>query len=239
MCQWYLIVVSLLSGPTVQGFQSRGGRGPPHRGGRHHASPSSDGGDGPAPNNTPPLSFPRNAWNIYNEALESAPLATKSVTSALGFTIGDVLAQNFINREETYDWIRTIRLAGFGALIHGPTGHWFYGVLDNKIPGRGAVEVASKVAIDQLLWNPIFGIMFFTWQGVFERDDYNAILRRIQRDLMKQVTGSWKVWPLAHAISFRFIPPSQRLLYINLVQLGYNMFLSVIANPTVSVCKEH
>ena len=45
-----------------------------------------------------------------------------------------------------------------------------------------------------------------------------------------QVTGSWKVWPLAHTINFRFIPSSQRVLYINSIQIGYNCFLSLISN---------
>ena len=45
-----------------------------------------------------------------------------------------------------------------------------------------------------------------------------------------QVFGSWKVWPLAHAINFKFIPSSQRVLYINTIQIGYNCFLSLIAN---------
>ena len=48
--------------------------------------------------------------------------------------------------------------------------------------------------------------------------------------LCAQVTGSWKVWPLAHAINFRFIPSSQRVLYINSIQIGYNCFLSIISN---------
>ena len=47
---------------------------------------------------------------------------------------------------------------------------------------------------------------------------------------MTQVTGSWKVWPVAHAINFRFIPSSQRVLYINSIQIGYNCFLSLISN---------
>ena len=42
--------------------------------------------------------------------------------------------------------------------------------------------------------------------------------------------GSWKVWPLVHAINFRFVPSSQRVMYINSVQVGYNCFLSIIAN---------
>lgn len=35
-------------------------------------------------------------------------------------------------------------------------------------------------------------------------------------------------WPAAHIINFRFIPSSQRILYINTIQVGYNAFLSTM-----------
>ena len=38
----------------------------------------------------------------------------------------------------------------FGALVHGPTGHFFYGALDAKLPGTKPMTVATKVAIDQV-----------------------------------------------------------------------------------------
>lgn len=44
------------------------------------------------------------------------------------------------------------------------------------------------------------------------------------------MAGSWKVWPLAHAINFALVPTSQRILYINSIQIGYNMFLSIIGS---------
>ena len=41
------------------------------------------------------------------------------------------------------------------------------------------------------------------------------------------------VWVPAHTINFAFIPPSQRLLYINSIQIGYNVFLSFLGNKKV------
>jgi protein Mpv17 len=38
------------------------------------------------------------------------------------------------------------------------------------------------------------------------------------------------VWIPAHTTNFRFIPTEQRLLYINSIQIGYSVFLSVISN---------
>jgi len=123
-------------------------------------------------------------------------------------------------------------------LFHGPTGHYFYGFLDGKLPGTATTTVVSKVAIDQLIWNPIFGICFFTFLGLAEGKGPSEISAKIQNDLATAVMGSWSVWVPAHAINFRFIPSNQRLLYINSIQIGYNMFLSFLGNKKVEPEKE-
>jgi len=169
------------------------------------------------------------AWNTYNELLDSKPLIMKMLTSMTGFMLGDILAQVFISKGD-FDAFRLFRLTSFGFLVHGSTSHFFYNFLDGKIPGTGAVQVFSKVFIDQVLWNPIFGIMFFGYVAAFELKGLGFVKNKIENELLTQVTGSWKVWPLAHAINFRFIPSSQRVLYINSIQIGYNCFLSLIAN---------
>ena len=98
------------------------------------------------------------------------PLLMKMATSATGFFIGDVLAQTCIQKNPELDYFRLFRLASFGFLVHGSTSHWFYGMLDGKIPGTSAGVVASKVFIDQVLWNPIFGIMFFSYVALWRLD---------------------------------------------------------------------
>lgn len=76
-------------------------------------------------------------WTSYNRLLDSQPLFTKAMTSLMGFTAGDVLAQKFVSEaDEPYDFMRTLRLGSFGFFIHGTTGHYFYGMLDSKLPGE-------------------------------------------------------------------------------------------------------
>lgn len=173
-------------------------------------------------------------WARYNKLLEAQPLLTKALTSLTGFTLGDVLAQNFINEDDKpYDFMRTARLGSFGFLLHGTTGHYFYGFLDSKMPGTKPVTVASKVAIDQFFWNPIFGLMFFGFLNATEGKTFEEYKKKIQADLQTAVMGSWAVWIPAHTINFAFVPPSQRLLYINSIQIGYNVFLSFLGNKKV------
>jgi len=61
-------------------------------------------------------------------------------------------------------------------------------------------------------------------------EDYK---QKISADLKTAVMGSWAVWIPAHTVNFAFVPPSQRLLYINTIQIGYNVFLSFLGNKKV------
>ena len=54
-----------------------------------------------------------------------------------------------------------------------------------------------------------------------------------------RMVGAHDFFPsLSHAttaINFAFVPPAQRLLYINSIQIGYNVFLSFLGNKSVDV----
>ncbi len=65
--------------------------------------------------------------------------------------------------------------------------------------------------------------MFFSYLGLTEGKSPSQIVTKIKNDLQTAVMGSWAVWIPAHAINFRFVPTSQRLLYINTIQIGYNV----------------
>ena len=88
---------------------------------------------------------------------------------------------------------RLFRLASFGFLVHGTTSHWFYGMLDNAIPGTGAKPVFTKVFIDQVLWNPIFGIMFFSYVACLEWKGLDYVIDKTRNELLTQVRFSARI----------------------------------------------
>ncbi|EEC48438.1 predicted protein, partial [Phaeodactylum tricornutum CCAP 1055/1] len=176
-------------------------------------------------------------WAAYNDALDSKPLFTKAMTSLVGWGLGDVLAQvRFDSRAQSMDQFtgklsfrtRFVTLSVFGFIYHGPSGHYFYNWLDGKIKGTRAQDVALKVGIDQILWCPIFMTVFFTYLGLCNGDSFNTIGNKIKNDLLSACQGSWKVWPIVHAVNFKFISSKHRLVFINAVQVAFNMFLSLI-----------
>lgn len=170
-------------------------------------------------------------WATYNSRLACYPITTKAITSLVGFFLGDLVAQKFLGEDgAAFNWARVGRMAAFGFLIHGPTGHYFYSFLDRLIVGATPIKVAAKVAVDQLFWAPIFTALFFSFLGFAEGKSLDEVIDKINRDTWTAVTTSWKFWPLAHTINFAFVPTSQRLLYINALQIGYNVILSILGN---------
>lgn len=173
----------------------------------------------------------QDAWAAYNTALEESPLIAKCTTSMTGFTIADAMTQTLIEKIP-FDLKRLIRMASFGFLCHGSTGHYFYGFLDGLMPGTDPLTVALKVLIDQTLWAPVFMVMFFTYMGLFDMAPA-TIIPTIKKLIFVAVSSSWKCWIPAHTINFAFIPSNLRLFYINAVQIGFNCFLSIIGNQGV------
>mmetsp|Transcript_18533 Transcript_18533/g.56938 ORF Transcript_18533/g.56938 Transcript_18533/m.56938 type:complete len:213 (+) Transcript_18533:71-709(+) len=167
-------------------------------------------------------------WQDYQKALDTKPILTKATTSLVGFGVSDALTQLFIEQGD-FNVMRLVKMASFGFLLHGTTGHYFYNFLDSVMSGATPLFVAAKVAIDQTLWAPVFMCMFFTYMCLFDGTP-ELILAKIKQDTFTAVKGSWMTWIPAHTINFAFIPPSQRLLYINSIQIFFNMFMSVIGN---------
>ena len=126
--------------------------------------------------------------------------------------------------------MRLATLCSFGFIFHGPSGHFFYGWLESTIPGTDAVRVCSKVAFDQLVWCPVFMSVYIMYLGLVNRDPFAIIGNKIKNDLFGACLGSWKVWPLAHLIMFKFIPNKWRIPYVNAVQIAFNMLLSLLGN---------
>ena len=88
----------------------------------------------------------------YQKALDDKPIFTKACTSGVGFAVSDVLTQLFIEKMD-FDLKRLVKMASFGFLLHGTTGHFFYNFLDGKLKGTDPLTVAAKVAV-VLLWGP-------------------------------------------------------------------------------------
>eukprot|EP00527_Entomoneis_sp_CCMP2396_P005399 CAMPEP_0198141260 /NCGR_PEP_ID=MMETSP1443-20131203/4295_1 /TAXON_ID=186043 /ORGANISM="Entomoneis sp., Strain CCMP2396" /LENGTH=224 /DNA_ID=CAMNT_0043803957 /DNA_START=111 /DNA_END=782 /DNA_ORIENTATION=+ len=129
-------------------------------------------------------------WDEYNKALDAKPLLTKSLTSLVGWALGDLLAQLFLSRGP-FDLKRLLVLSTFGFIYYGPSGHYFYNFLDSRITGKTGGVVFLKIAIDQLLWSPLFLVVFFSYLGCTNGNSWSVIGETIRRDLFSACKASW------------------------------------------------
>jgi len=169
---------------------------------------------------------PLSMWEEYNRGLEVQPLFVKSLTSFVGFLVADCLAQAVTG--DFLDHRRLARMLLFAILVHGPLCHFWYKLLDESVlPSRpkSPLAIALKIALDQLLFGPLFLIIFWTVLKTFEGRPYEA-LPLIEAKLFPTMIVGYMLWPAAHIINFRFIPSAQRVLYINLITIFWTTYLS-------------
>lgn len=168
-------------------------------------------------------------WVAYNELLDEQPILVKSLTSFVGFMLGDILSQVIVG--DPYSAIRTLHLVMYGVIMDGPCGHFWYTTLDKNVFPEDPVStkaIVAKTTMDQLIWGPFITAVFFAFIRTVQGHP-DQIIPTIQVELVPTILASYALWPVAHAINFRFIPSSQRILYINCVQIVWTAYLSNLA----------
>ncbi|GFH23205.1 40S ribosomal protein S17, partial [Haematococcus lacustris] len=191
-------------------------------------------------------------WASYNRSLKQSPLLTKIATGVVGTILGDGLAQysqyrfskptqplarKLHERSFQYDHARLLRLLFWSAAVGTPIAHFWFQFLDMRImPGAptSPLAVVCKLVLDQGLMAPLGTALFFMGMKVLEGQPHRA-LPEVKEKLWPVMLANWAVWPLANAINFAIIPPSQRILYVNVLAVVWTAFMSHMANkPAVS-----
>ena len=91
-----------------------------------------------------------------------------------------------------------------------------------------ALSLASKVAVNQLAFTPIFNSYFFGMQSFLSGDDLPEVWERIQRTVPISFVNSCKLWPAVTAFSFTVIHPQYRSIFAGFVAIGWQTYLSCL-----------
>lgn len=52
----------------------------------------------------------------------------------------------------------------------------------------------------------------------------------VREGIWETMVVCWKLWPIANLINFAFVPANLRVLFMNFVGLGWNIYLSAAVN---------
>ncbi|GAA5822535.1 hypothetical protein JCM10212_004237 [Sporobolomyces blumeae] len=163
----------------------------------------------------------------YNSALMRRPYATGSASAAVLFGAGDVLAQQGIEkRGKDHDFMRTLRLAGYGGLVFAPVvTKWFTALERIKLASK-PLQLTARVAADQFLFTPVMVGVFFTSQTFLEGKGIDEAQRRLRESWWPTLQKNWQLWIPTQAANFAIVPVHLRLVVVNVVSLFWNAYLS-------------
>eukprot|EP00928_Gymnodinium_smaydae_P025748 TRINITY_DN20416_c0_g2_i1.p1 TRINITY_DN20416_c0_g2~~TRINITY_DN20416_c0_g2_i1.p1 ORF type:complete len:181 (-),score=15.65 TRINITY_DN20416_c0_g2_i1:93-635(-) len=170
-------------------------------------------------------------WARYLRLLDTHPVTTKSLSTAVVFVAGD-FAQQAIEQSGTatkkWDVPRACRMGAFGGLFIGPVFHNWFRILDWAVPASlGATQATvAKVVIDQSCMAPAVMSSFFIFVGTLSGQSWQYTTEKLRRDFWPTLYTNWMVWPAAQAVNFYAVPINLRVLWLTGVQFCFNIYLS-------------
>lgn len=137
--------------------------------------------------------------------------ASQATTSACVSCVGDLTCQVLDDSgAESIDLKRLAIFTGLGGLMVGPTLHTWYSFLHRRIPGDSGFVLAKRLALDQLVFAPIFIPTFML--ALLSAEGHAQPTEHVQRAWWPAVMSNWKLWVPAQAINFTLVPPHFRKL---------------------------
>ncbi|CCF32955.1 sym-1 [Colletotrichum higginsianum] len=164
----------------------------------------------------------------YQARLAARPLLTQSITTAVLFATGDITAQQLVDKRglEKHDFARTGRMALYGGVIFGPVAtNWFKFLQHNVVLKNKNAEILARVAVDQGVFAPVMISVFLSSMATLEG---SSIQEKLDKNYKTALTSNYMLWPFVQMINFKLVPLHHRVLFVNVISIGWNSYLSFL-----------
>ncbi|KAK4157759.1 hypothetical protein C8A00DRAFT_29296 [Chaetomidium leptoderma] len=164
----------------------------------------------------------------YQARLAARPLLTQAVTTSFLFAVGDITAQQLVDKKgiEKHDLARTGRMALYGGAIFGPAAATWFKFLSQRVNLRSAnTTMLARVACDQGVFAPTFIGVFLGSMAVLEG---TSPADKLSKSYSEALLTNWMIWPFVQMVNFKLVPLQHRLLFVNVISIGWNCYLSFL-----------
>ncbi|KAL2513458.1 Peroxisomal membrane 22 kDa (Mpv17/PMP22) family protein [Forsythia ovata] len=167
----------------------------------------------------------------YLSMIKSRPIVTKSITSALIYSAADFSSQSIVEKSsEGYDFVRTLRMAGYGMLILGPSLHYWFNFVSRVFPKRDLPSTFKKMALGQTVYGPTMTAIFFSVNAALQGESGSEIVARLKRDLVPTIISGIMYWPACDFVTFKFIPVNLQPLVSNSFSYLWTVYMTYMAS---------
>ncbi|XVE55782.1 hypothetical protein DITRI_Ditri03aG0185000 [Diplodiscus trichospermus] len=166
----------------------------------------------------------------YLRKLESEPLITKSVTTSIIFAAADFTSQMITSESSGYDSIRTLRMAGYGLLLLGPSQHLWFNLLSKSLPKRDMLTTFKKMFMGQAVYGPVSTTVFFSYNAALQRESGEEIVARLKRDLLPTLINGAMFWPICDFATYKFVPVHLQSLMNSSCAYIWTIYLTYMAS---------
>jgi hypothetical protein len=146
-------------------------------------------------------------------------------------SLGDFIAQKIGGDKSSFDIARNAKFAVFGGCISTPLVFFWYEFLDFLFKGKenGPLVILLKLILDQAIFSPLFYVVYYVYIAMID-GTLDKVPEKIAKDLIPVSIDSAKFWTIVQFVNFKFVPVNLRVLYGNLVSLGWNIYFVLREN---------
>jgi len=157
-------------------------------------------------------------WDLFCKMLASAAL--------WGF--GDFIAQKVEGRKtkEPYDLLRTAKIAFWAFLFFTPIVSTWFDFLEAQLPGTSFDVALQRMICDQFMMAPFVLSLFFCVTALMDGKGINGAIMKVKENIWNTLKVNWMIWPLVQVINFSFIPPHERVLFVNIINMPWTAYLA-------------
>ncbi|EEF34890.1 Protein SYM1, putative [Ricinus communis] len=167
----------------------------------------------------------------YLGMVKTRPILTKSATCAVIYVAADLSSQTIARPvSEPYDLVRTLRMAGYGMLVLGPTLHFWFNFVSRQFPKRDLITTFKKIILGQTVYGPAMTALFFSLNACLQGENGSEIVARLKRDLLPTMMNGVMYWPICDFITFKFIPVHLQPLVSNSFSYLWTVYMTYMAS---------
>lgn len=110
--------------------------------------------------------------------------------------------------------------------VFGPAATTWYKFLAKNVNLKSPNgTILARVALDQGVFAPVFIGVFLSSMATLEG---NPVKEKLDKNYKTALTSNYMLWPFVQAVNFKVVPLEHRVLFVNVISIGWNCYLSYL-----------